>query len=67
MTDKLLSEFQHHIESFTLIPSSGGVFEVAVDGTLIYSKKETGRHAVYAEVREAFLKVVPHAAQDADS
>jgi len=25
-----------------MIPSSGGVFEIVVDGNLIYSKKETG-------------------------
>lgn len=25
-----------------LIPSGGGVFEVVVDGTLVYSKKATG-------------------------
>ncbi|MBF0644371.1 SelT/SelW/SelH family protein [Desulfuromonas acetoxidans] len=30
----------------TLIPSSGGVFEVTVDGTKIYSKKETGQFPV---------------------
>lgn len=30
-----------------LIPGSGGVFEVTVDGGLIYSKKATGRHADY--------------------
>lgn len=38
-----------------LIPSKGGVFEVIVDGDLIYSKKETGTHAdpdaVLAEIR----------------
>jgi selenoprotein W-related protein len=28
-----------------LIPGSGGVFEVRVDGRLVYSKKETGQHA----------------------
>lgn len=27
-----------------LIASSGGVFDVTVDGTLVYSKSETGRH-----------------------
>ena len=26
------------------IPSDGGVFDVEVDGSLIYSKHETGRH-----------------------
>jgi selenoprotein W-related protein len=33
-----------------LIEGSGGVFEVIVDGTLVYSKKETGRHAEPGEV-----------------
>lgn len=28
-----------------VIPSKGGVFEVVVDGILIYSKKATGKHA----------------------
>ena len=35
-----------------LIESSGGVFEVVKDGELIYSKKATGRHAEWDEVRE---------------
>ena len=26
------------------IPSDGGIFDVEVDGTLIYSKHTTGRH-----------------------
>lgn len=38
------------IESLELIPSSGGVFEVEVNGSLIYSKKATGRHAGTGEV-----------------
>ncbi len=37
-----------------LIPSRGGVFEVEIDGELIYSKKATDRHAVYAQ------DVAPH-------
>jgi predicted Rdx family selenoprotein len=27
-----------------LIPGSGGLFDVVVDGKRIYSKRETGRH-----------------------
>jgi selenoprotein W-related protein len=34
----------------TIVPSRGGVFEVEVDGNLVYSKKATGRHAEYEEV-----------------
>jgi selenoprotein W-related protein len=34
-----------------LIQSSGGVFEVEVDGRRLYSKKSTKRHAEAGEVR----------------
>jgi selenoprotein W-related protein len=30
------------ISSLTLVPASGGVFEVIVNGEKIYSKKQTG-------------------------
>jgi len=33
-----------------LQPSRGGVFEVTVDGELIFSKKALGRHAGRGEV-----------------
>ena len=33
-----------------LVPSSGGVFEVTVDGTLVFSKKALRRHAQPGEV-----------------
>ncbi|MDQ4075027.1 MAG: Rdx family protein [Chloroflexota bacterium] len=53
MTEKLLDEFGNEIEAVKLVPSSGGVFEVEVDGNLIYSKKATRRHATWEEVRDA--------------
>ena len=40
------------IESLTIIPSSGGKFEVTVNGELLYSKLATGRHAQPGEVRK---------------
>lgn len=52
MADKLLNDFEDRIESLTLIPSDGGVFEVVVDDRLIYSKRRTGRHATYEEVHD---------------
>jgi selenoprotein W-related protein len=36
-----------------LVQSSGGLFEVAVDGTTVFSKKATGRHAAPGEVLKA--------------
>ena len=33
-----------------MVRSSGGVFDVTVDGELVFSKKALGRHAVSGEV-----------------
>lgn len=46
MAAKIFDEFGF-VFDIGLVPSKGGVFEVTVDGHLIYSKKETGRHAEY--------------------
>jgi selenoprotein W-related protein len=52
MTEELLSEFESRIASWKLIPSRGGVFEVMVNGEVIFSKKKLGRHAEVDEVRK---------------
>lgn len=54
----LLSNYQHLIKELTMIPATGGVFEVEVDGDLIYSKKGNGRHANPGEVLELFTELV---------
>jgi len=54
----LLENYQHVITDLKLVPASGGVFEVEVDGDLIYSKKSNGRHAEPGEVLELFTTVV---------
>jgi selenoprotein W-related protein len=41
---------------FTLKKSSGGAFEVTVDGTLLFSKKALGRHAAPGEVLDLVQK-----------
>ncbi len=38
------------MEALTLVPSDGGRFEVFVDGELVFSKLELGRHAEPGEV-----------------
>jgi selenoprotein W-related protein len=46
----LLKVYEPEIESFTLVPSDGGRFEVTVNGDLLYSKLKTGRHVEEGEV-----------------
>lgn len=48
----LLNEFEPQIKSLTLIPSSGGVFEVEVNGKLLFSKAKLLRHAEPGEITQ---------------
>jgi selenoprotein W-related protein len=50
----LLHDYQHVIAELTLITGSKGIFDVIVDGEVLYSKKTTGRHAKPGEVLELF-------------
>jgi len=50
----ILSRYQHIVRSLTFTTGSKGVFDVKVDGNLIYSKAETGRHAEPGEVLGLF-------------
>ena len=50
MAEQLLAEFEPSIGQITLVTGKGGAFEVTVDGDLVYSKHETGRHAEYEDV-----------------
>jgi selenoprotein W-related protein len=50
LAEQLLNEFLTNIASLTLLPSSGGRFEVKVDDMLVFSKKALGRHAEPGEV-----------------
>jgi selenoprotein W-related protein len=50
----LLSTYQHIIGSLTLVTGAKGVFDVEVDGDLLYSKHATGRHAEPGEILALF-------------
>lgn len=58
VVDDLLSNYQHVITDLKLVTGGSGVFDVTVDGTMIYSKHETGRHAEEGEVLAAFTEFV---------
>ncbi len=51
-------EIEYFISSWQLIPSTGGVFDVTVNGELVFSKQEVGRHAEPGEVRAAINAVL---------
>jgi selenoprotein W-related protein len=65
LTDEILGdrEIEAFIRSWTLLPGKGGVFEVTVNGELVFSKKAVGRHAeageIHALIRQKVEEVRP--------
>lgn len=63
--DEVLSDrpIEIFLRSWQLIASKGGAFEVVVNGDLIYSKKQLGRHAepgeVHALIRKKLEELLP--------
>jgi selenoprotein W-related protein len=58
LASDLVREFEPEIESLELLPSDGGRFEVRVNGNIVFSKKQLGRHAEPGEVVEIVRKMV---------
>lgn len=58
LAEELLKDYEHLIETLTLVPSDGGRFEVTVNGQLLYSKLQTHRHAEPGEVLGLVRKLV---------
>ena len=53
MTTEILSDrgVEYFIAGWTLVPESGGVFDVIVNDDVLFSKKGIGRHAEPGEIK----------------
>ena len=58
LADELLKNYEHVIETITLVPSDGGRFEVTINGSLVFSKLQTHRHAEPGELLGLVKKMV---------
>ena len=58
MAADLLKEFEPEIEELTLVPSEGGIYEITVNGKLVFSKLQLGRHAEPGEVVNIVRKLI---------
>ena len=56
--EELLGSYQHRIDSLTLTPGPKGIFDVTVNGELVFSKHATGRHARTGELLDELRKIV---------
>jgi selenoprotein W-related protein len=58
MAQELLSTFEDEIGGVTLIPGTGGVFEVRSGDTLLWSRKAEGRFPDIKELKQKVRDVV---------
>lgn len=58
LCQNLLNEHKNKINKVVLIPSSGGVFEVTMNGESVFSKKELGRFPEENEVEDKIRKLI---------
>ena len=59
VVNELLSNYQHVIEDLRLITGSRGIFDVRIDGELVYSKDKTQCHISEGEILEIFDNLFP--------
>jgi selenoprotein W-related protein len=52
LTQELLMTFDTDLGEVSLVPAGGGIFEVRVDGELIWSKKGQGRFPDSKELKQ---------------
>ena len=56
----LLHDYQHVIDELDVVTGGKGVFDVEIDGEILYSKHVEGRHAEPGEVLARFReRIVP--------
>jgi selenoprotein W-related protein len=58
---ELLVTFEEELGGVTLVPGTGGIFEVRLDGEVLWSRKAEGR---FPELRELKQRLRDHIAPD---
>ena len=54
LAEKVLKKKKQELKGLELVPSDGGVFEVEVDGKLVFSKVKEGRFPEWVDVAKSF-------------
>lgn len=58
MAQELLTTFNTDIKSLALVPGTGGIFEVRLNGAVIFSRKEVGRFPESKELKQLIRDVI---------
>src|SRR3546814_491554 len=52
MAQELLTTFSEELGETALVPGTGGIFEIRLDGELLWSRKERGRFPESREIKQ---------------
>ena len=52
MAQELLTTFEQELAEVSLCPGTGGIFEISVNGRLVWSRKEMGRFPDITELKQ---------------
>ncbi len=52
LAQELLTTFEQDLYSVALKPGTGGIFEITLNGRLIFSRKQTGRFPEAKEIKQ---------------
>lgn len=52
MAQELLTTFEQELGEVALVPGTGGIFEVKLDGEIIFSRKQEGRFPESKELKQ---------------
>ncbi|HEU4387936.1 MAG TPA: SelT/SelW/SelH family protein [Blastocatellia bacterium] len=52
MAQELLTTFETDLREVALVPGTGGIFEVRLDGETVFSRKEQGRFPESKELKQ---------------
>ena len=59
LAQELLHTFHDQVAGVMVIPGSGGVLEVGLGNTTIFSRKDAGRDPLIKELRDAIYELLP--------
>lgn len=58
MAQEILSTFDGDVDELSLLPSTGGIFEITANGELIWSRKTMGRFPEITELKQAVRDII---------
>lgn len=58
MAQELLTTFENEIGEVALLPGTGGVLDIKVDGTLVFSRKAAGRFPELKELKQLIRDII---------